>query len=309
MCLVCMFSGNALAVLSPDFTLAVVGRVITGFGTGMCFVTTMKMIALYTQEDRIGTYQAFFGGIYSLGNILAYLVIPRIIGFGWQWSYILPGVFCLVLLALLPLLRLTPASEASSAPLPLREIISLPAAWVLGLYHALSWGSMLTLANWIPSLLGEIWIGAAATKLAWGGALVMLISGLGRLCGGFVILRFSPLLIANGSIFILSILFLCLFSAPISGVILPLAVLAAWFASINFGAFFHLAARSTSSESLGTFIGFMMLLANGGAVFFTLMFGWMKENVGSFSWGFFVLAALGFLAFLFGRKVLKMQPA
>ena len=135
----------------------------------------------------------------------------------------------------------------------------------------------------------------------------MLISGLARLSGGIVLFKFSPLLIANGSISVLCILFLSLFAIPAPGIVLPLAILVAWFSSVNFGAFFHLASRSTSSDSLGTFLGFMNLLATMGAVVFTVMFGWMKDHVGSFSWGFLVLAALSLLALASGRRILRNQ--
>jgi predicted MFS family arabinose efflux permease len=307
MCLACMFLGNIVPAMFSDFKLAVLGRVVTGIGTGTCFVVTLKLIALHAPRGRAGSYQAFFGSFFSLGNVLAYLIIPRLIHFGWQWTYILPAVMSLFLLAILPLLRLDTSSATAPSPLPLREIISIPAGWVLGFYHALSWGSMLTLGYWIPSLLEEVWIGSAATELAWGGALVMLISGLARLSGGIVLLKFSPVLIANGSISILCILFLSLFAISAPGLVLSLAILAAWFSSVNFGAFFHLASRSTSSDSLGTFLGFMNLLATMGAVVFTVMFGWMKDHVGSFSWGFLVLAALSLLALASGRRVLRNQ--
>jgi len=71
-----------------------------------------------------------------------------------------------------------------------------------------------------------------------------------------------------------------------------MAVLAAWFASINFGAIFQLASRATSPDSMGGLVGFINFLANIGAVLFTLLFGWMKDAAGSFGWGFAVLAFL-----------------
>ena len=58
--------------------------------------------------------------------------------------------------------------------------MGMPSPWVLGIYHALSYGSMLSLGNWIPSLLAEVSFQQTATQLAWGGALVMLVSGLSR---------------------------------------------------------------------------------------------------------------------------------
>jgi nitrate/nitrite transporter NarK len=89
------------------------------------------------------------------------------------------------------------------------------------------------------------------------------------------------------------------------GPLLILAILAAWFASINFGAIFHLASRATSPESVATLIGFVNFLANLGAIFFTLIFGWIKDTTGSFSWGFCVLASLCLSAFLLGRIPLQ----
>lgn len=307
MCFSCMFVGNTIPALLADFTLAIGGRVITGIGTGMCFVATLKLIALSAPGDRIGSYQAFFAGIYSMGNVIAYLLIPQLVILGWQWPFILPGGISLLLLVLLPLFRIGSRSVAEIPPLPLKKVLSIPQGWVLGVYHALSWGAILSLGNWTPSLIGEVWTGSTTVTFAWGGALVMLISGLGRLCGGIVLLRFSPLLIANGSILILGIVFLFLFAVPTPAIVLFLAILAAWFSSINFGAIFHLASRSTSPDSLGTFLGFLNLLANLGAVLFTLTFGWVKDHLGSFSWGFLLLGILSLSAFSFGRTILSKR--
>jgi NNP family nitrate/nitrite transporter-like MFS transporter len=265
----------------------------------------MKLIVLSAPPRRTGAYQAFFAAIYSSGNVVAYLLIPRLIGFGWQWSYILPAGMGLFLLCALPVVRLEPPPATPSSQMSLRGVISIKAGWALGLYHALSWGSMINLGNWIPSLLEEVWTGHGAARLALGGALVLLIAGVGRLCGGIILLRFSPLVIANGSILVLGVLFFSLFAIPIPEIILPLAMLAAWFATVNYGALFHLASRSTSTDSLATFLGFMTALANLGAVLFTLTFGWFKDYLGSFTWGFFLLTVLSFLSLSWGRRVLR----
>jgi hypothetical protein len=81
---------------------------------------------------------------------------------------------------------------------------------------------------------------------------------------------------------ILSGLFLGLFIIPSPALALGLALLAAWFASINFGALFHLAARVTATDSYATLFGFINFLANLSAILFTLMFGLMKDTMGSF---------------------------
>jgi nitrate/nitrite transporter NarK len=296
--------GSLTAASSPNLAVAILGRVVIGFGTGLSFVTTMKLIALYAPEGRAGSFQAFFAASFSIGCILAFLTIPQVIGFGWQWVYLTPGLTCFPLLAMLLALQLKQPSPAGPALLPLPSVVRIKVGWILGLYHALSYGSMINLGNWLPSLLAEVWTDTTAIQLAWGGALVMAISGLGRLCGGFILFRISPLRIANGSIAILCLMFVGLFLVPMPLFLLLLALSAAWFASINFGAFFLLASRATSPDSLGTLFGFINFLANLGAVLFTLMFGFVKDVAGSLSAGFGILALLCAGAFLLGGATL-----
>lgn len=306
--LACMCIGNAVPAISPVLGWGIGGRMITGLGTGMGWLATLKLLAIWAPGGRAGAYQAFFAGFFSLGSILAYLLIPVIVRAGWQWVFLTPAILCLPLLALVPALRIAPLPSAPHF-LPLRRILGIRSAWILGIYHALSYGSMLSLGNWVPSLLAEVSRHRTATQLAWGGALVMLVSGLSRLLGGLVIFRVSPLAVAHGSILVLCVLFagLALIHAP--GLVLTLALLGAWFGSINFGALFQMASRSATIDSLGTLLGFVNLLGNLGAVAFTLMFGWSKDALGSFTWGFAILSALATAALVAGLRVLgKSTP-
>lgn len=304
MSLIFMSGGNLLPALIPSFGLAVFGRIVSGFGTGIAFLATMKMVALYAPQGRAGAFQSFFAGWFSIGSILAYLLIPALVSHAWEWAYLLPGLLGLPLILWLALLPL-PENRSSSSAMPLREILSLPLGWVLGVYHALSYGTMINLGNWVPSLLADTLPGRTAASLAWGGALVMLISGIGRLGGGFILWKIRPKLIANGTILIVALLCGSLFLLDRPSPVLVLSLLTALFASINFGAFFHLASRASPPGSLATLFGFINLLANLGAILFTLMFGWVKDASGSFSYGFAVLAIVAFLALLVGRVVIR----
>ncbi|MBA4421732.1 MAG: hypothetical protein C0390_01375 [Syntrophus sp. (in: bacteria)] len=310
--LVCLAVGNAIPAISPDLTWGIGGRMIAGMGTGLGWLATLKMLAIWAPGGRAGAFQAFFAGIFSLGSILAYLLLPVIFPAGWRWVFLIPAFLCLFMLALVPALRPTPAFPAKPS-LPLSRIVGMPSPWILGIYHALSYGSMLSLGSWVPSLLAEVSLRQTATQLAWGGALVMLVSGLSRLSGGFVILRISPLTVLHGSILVLGILFAGMAVARAPGVVLGLALLAAWFGSINFGALFQLASRSTAADSLGAMLGFVNLLGNLGAVAFTLLFGWSKDTLGSFAWGFAVLSFLAAVTLAAGLRVLKesnpLRPA
>ncbi|MBN2515150.1 MAG: MFS transporter [Deltaproteobacteria bacterium] len=299
--LICMMFGHMLPIMFPPLELAILGRVIAGIGTGLSVASTMKLVALYAPGGRVGTYQAFFGGFFSIGSIVAYLLIPRLLPVGWQWVYILPLMTCLFLLAILGMLDLQSEYTRAFASLHLGKVFRVQEGWVLGVYHALSFGSILTLGNWVPSLLAEVWRDVTTAQYAWGGALIMLVSGIGRLSGGVILFRFRPLLIVNTSIVILFAVFLGIFVTPSPVLVLTLALLAAWFASVNFGALFHVASQITPPESYATMFGFINFLANMGAMVFTVMFGLMKDSTGTFTWGFAVLAFLCLSAYLTGR--------
>ena len=302
LCFICL--GNLVPILSPHLGPALVSRVITGIGTGLSFVSTMKLIALSAPNERTGMFLGYYGSLFSLGGILAYLLIPPLIKFHWEWTYATTVAMNLFMIIWLWALRLEKISRIAN-PLPLVQVLRLREGWVLGAYHALSWGAMITLGSWLPSLLADVWKGSAMIQFAWGGALVMLVSGLGRLSGSFILLKFSPLRVANGSILILSFIFLSLFMVPDGGSVFILALLAAWFASVNFGAFFDLASRSVPSDSLGSLVGFINFLANLSAMLLGILFGWLKDTVGSFSWAFLILTVFGLTIYLVGRNSLK----
>ena len=61
--LACMSLGNALPVVSPVLAWGLGGRMITGLGTGMGWLATLKMLAISAPEGRAGAYQAFFADV------------------------------------------------------------------------------------------------------------------------------------------------------------------------------------------------------------------------------------------------------
>jgi MFS family permease len=86
----CMCVGSAMPAISPVLGWGIAGRIVTGLGTGMGWLATLKMLAISAPEGRAGAYQAFFAGLFSLGSILAYLCIPVIARAGWQWVFLTP---------------------------------------------------------------------------------------------------------------------------------------------------------------------------------------------------------------------------
>lgn len=306
-CLAAMSAGSLLPLFATSLELAAAGRILTGIGTGLSFPTVFKMIALCSPADRVGTHQAFFGGFFSLGCIAAYLILPPLVAHGWFWVYLTPALgFLFILLGAL-FLKVEGRPAVVTTAAEFLGVFRIPAAWAIGLYHSLSWGSVLALGSWVPSLLAEASGSGASTPFAWGGVLVLLVSGLGRLAGGVVLFRLPAAQLAHGSIALLAVLYGALFLTEAQLLLLPLSLAAAASASINFGAFFHLISSAGPPASLGTLIGLVNMIANFGAVAFTFLFGWFKDTRGSFQDGFAVLGAACLLAVGCGLRLLSAR--
>jgi MFS transporter, NNP family, nitrate/nitrite transporter len=287
--------GNLLSALEANFALAVFGRVICGLGTGLGFVTTMKLTALSVSKERTGTYQAYLGGIIALGSIITYLSFPRLAAVGWQTVFLIPGACSLVLLVILPVLHLAFPSPVHSRPIYPLRLIRTSQPWVFGYLQSLSWGPVVALGNWAPSLLAEAQGNSSSEAFAWVGAIVMAISGVMRILGGPALFKFSPRGIILGSNLLLGLSYGVLFYAKGKTVVLILVALATAFASINFGAIFHVVSVSVPPASLGLMLGLVIFMANLGAFFFTFLFGWFKDLTGTFHWAFAAMTPLFFL--------------
>jgi len=293
--------GNFLPIFSTDFYFALTARAICGIGTGMGFAVNMKLVALSVSQKKGGSYQAYMAGCVSLGSIVVYLLLPLVVKLDWRWIYMIPAFFSLLLMAFLPILSFTMPNRRSAPPSCLRQMFWLPKGWILGCLHAMSWGSIVALGSWMPSFVAEARGALSTMPFAWVGAMVMFISAIGRVFGGMALIKFSARHIAVGSMLVLCLLYLCLCFGPSAALVVAVGGMAAWFASFNFGAIFQLASQIVPSNSIGALFGFINFIANVGAFFFIFLFGWFKDETGSFAWAFGILVVFCFSSFWLGR--------
>jgi len=299
--------GNLIAALWLDLHLAIAGRVVAGLGTGLGFITVLKMLAIKAPPGKTGAWQSYFGGMFSLGSILGYLVFPSLFDLSWRMCFVLPGLVALAGLAMVPFLHLSGQGAAPAKPLPLGKIAVMKICWVIGIFHALSYGSVVNLGNWVPSLLAEVQSAASSEAMGWGGALVLFISALARAFGGVILARTTATRLALGSISALAVLFTALALAGSVWLVLVLALVASFFGSITFGSFFEIVGKACPPQSLASVFGFVNMLANVGAVGFTLALGWSKDLTGTFAFGFAMMAGVTVLALVLGQRTIKAE--
>lgn len=300
--------GNAVPFAFTDICLVTAGRLLCGVGTGLAYAAAMKLLAMNAPPGRAGVYQAYLGGAVALGSIVAYVVLPDLAALDWRWPFGLPaGLSCLLLALLWPLAAgQTGGVGKTPGASGLRAILAIRQGWILGLLHALSWGSVLTLGNWAPSLLAEATGARSTGSLAWSGAAVMLVSGVGRIAGAPMLAKCKPSLVAGVSMFLLALVYAGIMFDPGLGPLTSLILAGVVLASVNFGSIFQLASRATGNGNLGGLLGFVNLLANLGAIFLTMLLGWFKDQTGSFTSSFLFPAlacfSAGLLTYFFYRS-------
>lgn len=308
--LLLLAAGNIAPLIVPGMFAATAARIICGLGTGLSFIAAMKLLAVAAPPERAGVYQAYLGGTVALGSIVAYVVLPVLATWDWRWPFGLPAGLSIVLLILLRWLPVEPVAGKNGAPagMGMYDVVANPQAWILGLLHALSWGSVITLGNWTPSLLTEAKGGLSTASMAWSGALVMLVSGMGRIAGAPLLARFKPSLVAGLSMLLLALTYWCIRYVHGTMAMTGLIVAGVILASVNFGSIFQLASRATGSGNLGRLLGFVNLLANAGAIGATMLLGWFKDQTGTFGPSFLFLAAVCLFAGLSTFRFYRRRP-
>ena len=304
LCLIFMLAGSLLPALAPLYGIALIGRIVAGFGTGLSFIVCMKMVAVNFGPKKAGMIQGFYGGLFSGGSILAFYFLPSLVVYSWRLAFLGPAALVACCIVLVFFLKLKPEQPNGAPHLPVRKIAAMPQSWTIAALHAFSYGSVIMLGNWIPSVIAEMHHVTSAEGFAWVSMLVLFISGISRFGGGFLLIRFSALKLGLITVALVLIFYVGLFVVPQPGMVISLAVLICLFGSVNFGALWSLAARLSTAESMGVVFGFVNLLANLGAVLFTLMMGWTKDVAGSFTPGFLLMAVGSLLALFFGVRVL-----
>jgi sugar phosphate permease len=179
------FAGSVVLGLAPNVYAAIVGRTIVGVGVAMLFVPTLKVLAEWFRVKEFammtGILMAMGGiGSYSAATPLAYISN----WIGWRQSFVLVGIFTLVLGVLVwafvrdrPADKGWPALTESSGPaaesIPLiqgvKMVLSQPRFWPLS-----SW-FFFTCAIFF-SFIG-----------LWGGPFLMQIYGLSKAQAGHIL--------------------------------------------------------------------------------------------------------------------------
>jgi sugar phosphate permease len=144
------FLGALVLGLAPSASWAIFGRTLVGLGVAMLFVPTMKILAEWFRQKEFAMMTGILMAMGGIGSLTAATPLALLSNhIGWRYSFILVGVFTLILAGLVWLfVRNRPAdmgwpspSQTPSAGLPaiglmegLRKVVTHLWFWPLALW-------------------------------------------------------------------------------------------------------------------------------------------------------------------------------
>ena len=95
------FAGSVLLGAAPSVFLAITGRTLVGLGVAMLFVPTMKILAEWFRVREFAFMTGILMALGGLGSLIAATPLAMLSSWiGWRLSFIVVGIFTLVLAVL-----------------------------------------------------------------------------------------------------------------------------------------------------------------------------------------------------------------
>jgi len=298
-CIAICLIGSLGPLIQPDnLAVAVLFRLILGMSTGTMFLLFVKIVQILTPPHHAARAQGAQGAAFCLGNMLPYLTLTHAGASGWLAAYLSGVIFCAILgacifrLPLAPLRESRATADAAQIRQAMKVIFTSRHIWFLGCSHGFSFGSLITIGNWLPAILADTQPGSAIEDWAVATSAILLIGTVGRIFSGDVSRLMARRLLIPRATLCIAVLYalLALANSPVF-VLIPAVGLAVLCGS-TYATIFTLAIDISPSSYVATAVGFMTMLATGTNVILIMVLGNAREFSGGFGLGL-GLAALG----------------
>jgi MFS family permease len=298
-CIAVCVIGSLGPLIRPDnLAVAVSFRLILGVSTGMMFLLFVKILKILTPSHHVARAQGAQGAAFCLGTMLPYLSLIHVGASGWMAAYFSGAVFCAILgacmfrLPLAPLRESRVKADAVQVRQAMKAIFTSRHIWFLGCCHGFSYGSLITVGNWLPAILADTRPGSAIEDWAVATSAILLIGTAGRIFSGDASRLMPRQVYIRRATLCIGVLYalLALANSPIF-VLIPAVALAVLCGS-TYASILTLTTDIASSAYVATAVGFMNMLANCVNIMLILVLGNTREFSGGFALGL-GLAALG----------------
>ena len=292
-----VFLGNIGITFSENYTMLLVWKIITGFGTGSCFIGGAKYIYQTTKPEKLHLYQGYYGASVLFGSGFVIFCLPQIVSFmNNNWVYGFYTTASIALIALLVWIFFAPSSHPDIHPhVKLTTMLFNRSLLLLGAVQMASFGLSIVIGTWITILLKDnlkLSSGWLVSSLA---SLILILGIFFRPLGGKLlpifgikkVIVFSLLMISTGC-FILSITDITLQIAVIALLILGMGC-GLPYVSVFTRASQLFPGRVGVAMGLANMLGMIMILVGAPLV------GKVKDATNSYSSSFIVLGLFALL--------------
>lgn len=298
--------GLLLIGLASGFTLGVVGRIVWQLGYGIAFIASLTAVTKSAPARWRGSTMGIFGGASAVAAAFGAPFVSLISdSHGWQsgfYTFAIMGVIGILAVAFLyksngsvsvePAAHRQPESKQNA-----KSAYKVPMVWILALSLALSDIMGLIMIFYGPTVLEQVYHASvlSASGLITGGFLLSIPI---NLLAGYIADRVNRFSVVGGILILLIIGALCL-TIPNEGVfrIVAMLLLALGFSIPNIS--MSIAADLLAGREVGPIMG-VMNFGIGFAVYFgPQLIGSLDGATGGFNTGWYTLAALMVLSFLF----------
>lgn len=106
-------AGQIAIGFAPEFSLAVLGRVLVGMGDAMIFISVIRLLTNWFSGRVLPQLSQWTGNVGQLGQLLSALPFAWALhGIGWTWSFAIAGGLSLIALVVVLLLVADAAPDA-----------------------------------------------------------------------------------------------------------------------------------------------------------------------------------------------------
>ena len=291
--------GNIGITFSESYTSLLIWKIITGFGTGACFIGGAKYIYQTTNPEKLHLYQGYYGASVLFGSGFVIFCLPQIVSyFGNNWVYGFYTTATIALFALLVWVFISPSSHPVEHPhVKLTTMIANRNLLLLGAVQMASFGLSIVIGTWITILLKDNLKLSNGWLVSTVASLILILGIFFRPLGGKLIPKFG---IKNIIVFSLLMVSLGCFILSITNITFPIAVLALLILGTGCG-LPYVSVFTRASQLFPGRVGVAMGLANMlGMVMILIgapLVGKVKDVTNSYSSSFIVL---GLFALLIG---------
>jgi nitrate/nitrite transporter NarK len=272
------------------FWLAVITQLLAGLFRALLFAPGLALLASWFPPERRATAMSLYAVGGFAGTIVLSLTGPLLTAlYGWRMAFMFFAALGIAAALVYQRMSHEKPSAQAARPLAFNDIAQLflqPIMWICGGLQFIRFAVVTAYMVWLPSLL-VVDRGFSVQTAGLIVAMSAAFSASSNTLGGYVSDRLrNPPLVIGGSLAVLACTAILLVNVDSTPLLLIVIAVNSIFLQFYFGPLFLVPMELLGPRIAGTAIGVSNLFANTAGFLTAFALGVIKDQSGSFTWGF-----------------------